>query len=123
MAVRRDVRLLKQLGHRVGELRAMRGLTQEQFAEVLGLSTRYVQTVESGSENLTVLTLSLLAKKLGVGIADLLEKPQTPRPKRGRPKATTVADDDTPKTPRPRASRAQGAPSSPSRRRRTTPDR
>ena len=114
MAARRDGGLLKQIGHRVGELRAARGFTQATFAEALKISLRYLQTIESGSENLTVLTLSLLAKKLGVGIAELFEKPQTPRPKRGRPKTTTASDDNTPKTPRPRASRVQGVPSTPS---------
>jgi transcriptional regulator with XRE-family HTH domain len=116
MAARRREELLMNVGRRVGEIRAERGLTQEQLAESLDVTLRHLQAVEGGSENLTVKTLGRIASALNVDIADLLEKPQTPRPKRGRPKATTVADDDMPKTPRPRASRAQDALSNPSTR-------
>ena len=53
------------LGQRIAALRAADGLTQEQFAENLGTSTRYLQAVESGRENLTIESLAKLANALG----------------------------------------------------------
>lgn len=67
-------------------MRASRNLTQAEFAEDVGVSLRYLQSVEGGEENLTVSSLASLAKALDVGIADLFVLPTTPRPRRGRPK-------------------------------------
>jgi transcriptional regulator with XRE-family HTH domain len=38
----------KRLGENVASLRARRGLTQEKLAEKVGVSTRYMQSVEAG---------------------------------------------------------------------------
>ena len=81
------------VGRRVGEIRAERGLTQEQLAEMLDVTLRHLQAVEGGSENLTVKTLASFPTALDVGIAVLFEPPQTPRPKRGRPKVTKTSVD------------------------------
>ena len=79
-------RVLRAVGRRVGELRRERGLTQEQLAEILELSVRYVQFVESGEENLTVTTLVKIANGLRVPVADLFAPPTKPKPGPGRPK-------------------------------------
>lgn len=55
---------LEQIGRRVAELRAARGLTQAVFAERIGLQISYVQRVEAGEQNLTVRTLVRLAAAL-----------------------------------------------------------
>ena len=49
------------VGRRIGEIRAGRGLTQEQLAEMLDVTLRHLQAVEGGSENLTVKTLARIA--------------------------------------------------------------
>jgi transcriptional regulator with XRE-family HTH domain len=59
------------VGARIAELRVSRGWTQEQFAERLGVATRYVQSVEGGDENLTIETMAKLANNLRVRVATL----------------------------------------------------
>lgn len=86
MARPSPARVRRDLGRRVGELRAGLGLTQERLAERLHVSPRWLQSVEAGRENLTIETLVKLAGVLKADIASLFETPTTPRPKRGRPK-------------------------------------
>lgn len=83
-------RLIKDLGRKVAELRVARGLTQERFAERLGVSLKYVQRIEAGSENLTVDSLHRLATKLRVTVITLFEPPLVREVHRGRPKRTSA---------------------------------
>jgi XRE family aerobic/anaerobic benzoate catabolism transcriptional regulator len=84
----RTLRILADLGLRVVELREARGLTQEELAELTGLSPRQMQRVEAGEANLAVVMLAELARALRCSVADLFG-PTTRRIKRrpGRPKA------------------------------------
>lgn len=65
-----------ELQKRVGEnLRAHReaeGLSQEAFAEVLGVHRTYMGAVERGQRNLTLQSLERIASKIGVDPVDLL---------------------------------------------------
>jgi transcriptional regulator with XRE-family HTH domain len=70
---------LKKVGRRVADLRRARPLTQEQFAEELDVSVRYVQFVEAGAENLTIDTLVKLAAVLKVPLVELFAEPGPPR--------------------------------------------
>ena len=79
-------RLLTDVGRRVAELRAGHGLTQEQLAERASVSTRYVQSLEAGTENLTLETIAKLATILKVKPIALFEPPATKKPRPGRPK-------------------------------------
>ena len=45
--------VIRDVGRRVAELRVGLGLTQDKFAESLGVSGVYVRRVEIGQENLT----------------------------------------------------------------------
>jgi len=72
----------------LAELREARGMTQQALADALGKSMRYVQAVESGSENLTLKTLAAFANCLKVAPAAVLEAPGTKRRAPGRPKKT-----------------------------------
>lgn len=79
-------RVLKDVGRRVAELRRKVGMTQQRFAEdVLGMSLKYLQAVEAGRENLSVLSLVKLANLMGVPTIDLFAPPTTREVKRGRP--------------------------------------
>lgn len=82
---RRDRDLLRAVGRRVAELRAARGLTQEQFAEAYGASAKYIQLVELGEQNLTLITLAKLARSLKVEPRDLLVHPRSLAANPGRP--------------------------------------
>lgn len=77
--------LLRDLGRRVAELRAARGLTQQQFAEELEVTVRYLQGIEAGGENLSVRSLSKLADALEVEVRALFDEPTTRTVRVGRP--------------------------------------
>lgn len=68
-----DMRQL--VGRNFKRLRKRRGLTQERFAELSGLSQQYLSMLESGRANPTVVTLYELATVLGVGPIELLRPP------------------------------------------------
>lgn len=78
-------KMLDGIGLRVAELRISRGLTQEQLAERIGLSTRYMQRIEAGRQNFTLATLARLGDLLGVQARELLRKPRPRVRKPGRP--------------------------------------
>lgn|SRR6185295_3194440 len=59
------------VGKRIKRVRQRNGLTQDQFAEQVGLSSKYISGIERGVENPTMDTLFRLAKVLGVESYDL----------------------------------------------------
>ena len=69
---------IRSIGRRIAHLRRERALTQEGFAEAVGVSEKYVQRVESGA-NLSVRSLVKFANALGVPLAALIEPPRGPR--------------------------------------------
>ena len=88
MARKDPKRTLLDLGRRVAEVRADAGLTQEEFAErVARVSLKYLQRIEAGRANLTVLTLAKFAARIGVEVKDLFEPPASRDIRRGRPRA------------------------------------
>ncbi len=67
-----DAAFLRQLGDRVRELRARRGMTRRILASDSGLSERYLAQLESGQGNVSVLLLRQLARALDVALPRLL---------------------------------------------------
>jgi len=87
-----DDDLRRAVGGRIAEARRERGLTQEQLAERLSKSAKYVQRVESGSENLGLDSLAELSSALEVPPSSLFQLPIVPRITRaGRPRVTGPA--------------------------------
>jgi transcriptional regulator with XRE-family HTH domain len=78
--------LLRGIGRRVAELRAARGITQEELAAALDVSLSYVRQVEGGSKNLSVRSLAAFADVVGARVPELFEAPREAGPKRGRPR-------------------------------------
>jgi transcriptional regulator with XRE-family HTH domain len=66
-----DIR--KLVGRNFARLRREKGLTQERFAEVSGLTQQYVSGLENGRRNPTVVTLFHLASALGVSHVELVK--------------------------------------------------
>ncbi|MEN9797278.1 MAG: hypothetical protein RL653_974 [Pseudomonadota bacterium] len=80
-------RTARHLGRRVAELRRRAGMTQEELAEQVDTSTRYVQQVEAGRQNLTLELMVRFANGLEVDPAALLQPLEGPPAQRlpGRP--------------------------------------
>lgn len=64
--------LQKTLGRNLRELRVARGLSQEDFAELLGVHRTYMGGVERGERNLTLRSVERLAERLSLDVLELL---------------------------------------------------
>lgn len=63
--------LAEQVGGRIRELRAARGLTQAALAEVIGVTPEQISRIERGTREPRFATLQRMADALGVRVADL----------------------------------------------------
>ncbi|MBI5888430.1 MAG: helix-turn-helix transcriptional regulator [Deltaproteobacteria bacterium] len=59
------------IGQRIKELRRASGMSQEVLAEKMGISSKYLSSIERGKENPTLDTFISLAAALGVELRDL----------------------------------------------------
>jgi transcriptional regulator with XRE-family HTH domain len=64
---------LKQLGRNIKLIRIHAGLTQVELGNRLGADDSHVCKLESGTRNLSILTLIKIAKALNVALVYLLE--------------------------------------------------
>lgn len=60
------VRSPQALGQVLARLRYRKGLTQDELAEALGVSRRYLSEIENGKQNLFATRLFELLRELGV---------------------------------------------------------
>ena len=68
-----NARKLKQLGERVKRLRKQKGLTQEQLADKIRVSSTYIGFIEQGLRNPSINTADKIARVLGVKLSDLFD--------------------------------------------------
>jgi transcriptional regulator with XRE-family HTH domain len=61
-----DIDIRIRVGLRIKQLRAERGLTQDELAYSIGLSRSYLAEVETGKRNVSVVNLERLCSGLGV---------------------------------------------------------
>lgn len=59
------------LGNRIKALRSAKNFTQEQIAEQIGFSRQKYARIESGTNNITLETLSQISKLLDVTVGDI----------------------------------------------------
>jgi transcriptional regulator with XRE-family HTH domain len=64
--------LQRRVGRNLRVFREARGLSQEAFAEVLGVHRTYMGAVERGERNLTLRSVERLAARIGIEPAELL---------------------------------------------------
>ncbi len=57
----------------IKKYRELRGLTQEELAEILNISTRQEQRIENEENNLTLVNFKKLVKILKISDKDILE--------------------------------------------------
>lgn len=68
------IELRKVLAENIRSLRAGRELSQEQLADLCGLHRTYVGAIERAERNVTLSTLEVFAKALGVSVSHLLNR-------------------------------------------------
>ncbi|MGH9108305.1 MAG: helix-turn-helix domain-containing protein [Acidimicrobiales bacterium] len=66
--------LQRRLGRNLRAERAARALSQEAFADMVGVHRTYVGGLERGERNVTLQTIERLAERLGIDPAVLLEE-------------------------------------------------
>lgn len=64
--------LQKKVGRNIRSYRQKRGLSQEAFAEVLGIHRTYMGGLERGECNLTLRSLERIAEQMGVEVEELM---------------------------------------------------
>lgn len=77
MATRSSVRSAEALGDAIARLRFERGLTQNELAESLGVSRRYIYGIESGQPNLYATRLFEVLRELGAHIEVATNEPNS----------------------------------------------
>ena len=68
-----DYDIRSKIGLRIKELRAERGVSQEKFANLIGMSRSYFGEVETGKRNVAAVNLEKIAKGLGVSLAEFFD--------------------------------------------------
>ena len=66
-------KLLKKFGKNVKIERIKKDYSQEDFAEILGVSQNYIARIETGKQNMSLIKIAELALALNVEIEDLLK--------------------------------------------------
>ena len=64
--------LQKKVGRNIRSYRQRRGLSQEAFAEVLGVHRTYMGGLERGERNLTLRSQERIAEQMGVEVEELM---------------------------------------------------
>ena len=71
--------LQRTVGANMRHRRAALGLSQEDFADLLGVHRTYLGAIERGERNLTLQSLERLAECLGIDVLDLLAPARSSR--------------------------------------------
>ena len=66
-----DIKLL--VGKRVKELRNKLGVSQEEFADMVGLDRTYITSVECGKRNISIVNIEKLAKTLNISLSEFFK--------------------------------------------------
>lgn len=92
-----DGELQRTVGRNIRRIRATRGLSQEELAELIGNHRTYVGSVERGERNLSLRSLERLADSLGVDPVALVAPPAPgePEPAAPEPAASEPGDAET----------------------------
>lgn len=69
-----DGELQRRLGRGLREYRRAKGLSQESFAQLVGIHRTYMGGLERGERNVTLKTVEQLADRLGVDACDLFRE-------------------------------------------------
>lgn len=76
--------LLRRIGQRVRELREQRGMSQEAFADFVGVHRTYMGHVETGRKDFRLTSIQRIVDTLGISLADFFEGIETGEPAKAR---------------------------------------
>ena len=77
MLAKKDTQKSRKIfARKLKELRAKKGLSQEELADIAGLHRTYVGSVERGERNISIDNMERLASALNIQIKDLLNDDQ-----------------------------------------------
>lgn len=62
-----------KLGKRIREYRNKMGISQENFALLIGMDRTYYSSVEKGKHNITIMNLKKISDGLKITLSELLE--------------------------------------------------
>ncbi len=65
--------ILKKFGEIVRKKRQEKLLSQEYFAELVGVHRTYIGMIERAEKNITLLNIEKIAKALGISVGELLK--------------------------------------------------
>ncbi|MFQ6702946.1 MAG: helix-turn-helix domain-containing protein [Alphaproteobacteria bacterium] len=62
--------ILKKLGERIKKLRKEAGISQEKLAELAGLDRTYINGVENGRRNISIINMEKICIALEISLVD-----------------------------------------------------
>ena len=62
-----------KIGNRIRELRTQTGLSQEKFAQKIGMDRTYLASVELGKRNISIVNIEKIANGLNVTLSELFK--------------------------------------------------
>ena len=62
-----------KIGNRIRELRNQMGLSQEKFAQKIGMDRTYFASVESGKRNISIVNIEKIANGLEISLSELFD--------------------------------------------------
>ena len=65
--------ILIKFGNKIRQERLKQNLSQEAFAEKVGVHRTYIGMIERAEKNVTLLSMKKLANALGISIAELMK--------------------------------------------------
>lgn len=62
-----------KIGNRIRELRSHTGLSQEKFAQKIGMDITYFASVELGKRNISIVNIEKIANGLEISLSELFD--------------------------------------------------
>lgn len=62
-----------KIGNRIRELRTQTGLSQEKFAQKIGMDRTYFASVELGKRNISIVNIKKIANGLEISLSELFK--------------------------------------------------
>ena len=62
-----------KIGNRIRELRTQTGLSQEKFAQKIGMDITYFASVELGKRNISIVNIEKIANGLEISLSELFK--------------------------------------------------